>query len=178
MKAHCFRWRVVLALIVSIVLSSILYWMLDRRDKNKSCRITLELLTLCVRDRKSICEELGIDEDGLDAAISDNPYHGMALYCMRLNMPHSLVVKEADNGQLRVIDPWGRPFKVQARGVRHYQECCAPYFQFGRHRIRIWSVGPNGIDDRGEGDDIIMHGAYVGYESFALPPDKADKTCL
>ena len=177
MKNVSIRWRIVAISILCIVLLSILYSMVAACarcwDKKKLCRLALERLALCVRDRRSICAELNIDGDCLDLAIGDNPSQGMAMYCKCLNMP-LLVVQETSDGQQRIIDPWGRPFKIQARGVMHYKECCAPYFRFGRHCVRIWSVGPNGVDDRGEGDDIVMQGAYVGYESFALLPNEID----
>lgn len=40
------------------------------------------------------------------------------------------------------VDPWGNPYKY----VR---------FTEGQHRYMIWSCGPDGVDDKGKGDDIV-----------------------
>jgi|GEM_PF-2800020 len=40
------------------------------------------------------------------------------------------------------VDPWGRAY--------HYKK-----FAQGKHKCMIWSCGPNGIDEQGEGDDIV-----------------------
>jgi hypothetical protein len=39
-------------------------------------------------------------------------------------------------------DPWGNPYNY----VR---------FTEGQHRYMIWSCGPDGVDDKGKGDDIV-----------------------
>lgn len=41
-------------------------------------------------------------------------------------------------------DSWGRPFVVRSPGVVH------------RSGWDIYSTGPNGLDEEGEGDDILV----------------------
>jgi len=55
--------------------------------------------------------------------------------------------REWDRRQ-ELLDPWGRPFQVQLMGA-------GPAFPpTGEARVKIWSVGPNGRDEGGAGDDI------------------------
>ncbi len=47
--------------------------------------------------------------------------------------------------------PWGHPWSEEAQADLSY----AP--------LRVWSVGPNGVDERGQGDDVVL--------SFGLTAD-------
>lgn len=47
------------------------------------------------------------------------------------------------NAKGQPIDPWGRPLRVAFSPGNN-----------GAHRYHIWSVGPDGIDQQGAGDDI------------------------
>ena len=71
-----------------------------------------------------------------------------------------------------LLDAWGRPLIVQCpevfpRGLLYDTfdgEACIrplPPSTWGPRRvqrIQVWSVGPNGVDDRGGGDDILPPG--------------------
>ncbi|HZV01327.1 MAG TPA: hypothetical protein VFF73_31735 [Planctomycetota bacterium] len=52
------------------------------------------------------------------------------------------VERGLENGPFR--DGWGRPFLCARPGPVH------------RHGWDLWSVGPNGIDEQGNGDDILV----------------------
>jgi hypothetical protein len=52
--------------------------------------------------------------------------------------------KQPDARTEVVLDAWGRPIRTQIPGPVH------------RHGWDIWSCGPNGIDEQGGGDDILV----------------------
>jgi hypothetical protein len=47
------------------------------------------------------------------------------------------------------VDPWGNPYQYALKSVKPL-----PKIVSGNHQYMIWSTGPNGIDEFGEGDDI------------------------
>lgn len=51
---------------------------------------------------------------------------------------------------LGILDPWGRPYRISPVGmatdVPAVQEVGG---------IAVWSVGPDGVDQRGKGDDVV-----------------------
>jgi hypothetical protein len=87
-----------------------------------------------------------------------------------------------------LLDAWGRPLVFQApsvypngvtcltsdgsRRVRPLPESLWNSERYGP--IQIWSLGPNGVDDRGEGDDIlpdhVQAGSRPGTPVGPLPP--------
>jgi hypothetical protein len=51
-----------------------------------------------------------------------------------------------------ILDPWGQPVQVQTKILP------ADTNSFGRAvvvRVRLWSIGPNGRNENGTGDDIV-----------------------
>jgi hypothetical protein len=48
------------------------------------------------------------------------------------------------------IDPWGKPYNYALKAVNPL-----PKIVEGNHQYMIWSCGPNGIDEFGEGDDVF-----------------------
>jgi hypothetical protein len=50
------------------------------------------------------------------------------------------------------LDAWGFPLRLMAPGPIH------------KHGWDLWSVGPNGIDERGDGDDLVVGEDIVSNE--------------
>jgi hypothetical protein len=50
-----------------------------------------------------------------------------------------------------LLDPWGRPFRVS---VTFADSNTKRLTEPRTARLAIWSIGPNGIDEAGTGDDI------------------------
>jgi hypothetical protein len=60
-------------------------------------------------------------------------------------LDHSRTLTALDvEGKDLVRDAWGHPIRWASPGPVH------------RHGWDLWSVGPNGIDEQGEGDDILV----------------------
>jgi hypothetical protein len=57
--------------------------------------------------------------------------------------PRILTLKEQDLEPFR-RDAWGQPIRFRQPGPVH------------THGWDVWSVGPNGIDEEGEGDDLLI----------------------
>jgi hypothetical protein len=53
------------------------------------------------------------------------------------------IFKQNERGQ--IIDAWERPLRIEI----------SPDNKDGRPRVRVWSMGENGLDENGNGDDIL-----------------------
>lgn len=83
-----------------------------------------------------ITEEKGRDEDTFAMC---RPYF-------------SLLLREGDNGDIRLVDIWGNPLIYG----------CPP--EDPKLMFRLYSMGENGVDENGAGDDIDVS---VSYEEFS-----------
>ena len=177
MKQTRIRWHIVLMTVLAIIMLPTVSIMSScfglYHSKTTRCQMMLGRLSLLIRDRKEICNALKIDEKGVDDAVCNDPATGIALYCRRVSPELFRISGGRKDKRVRIIDVWGKPIKVQIRRKNGNGESAAPYFRFGDNWIRVWSVGPNGIDECGGGDDIVMDGRYIGAESFALMPVEA-----
>jgi hypothetical protein len=54
------------------------------------------------------------------------------------------------------LDGWGRPFRVTLRKDFERLPNASPTVLRKTNEILIWSLGPNGIDESGNGDDIFI----------------------
>jgi hypothetical protein len=61
--------------------------------------------------------------------------------CRMLLMPKGSIPRYP--GRQIVVDAWGNPIRYRHPGVVH------------KHGWDLWSVGPNGVDEQGQGDDIL-----------------------
>lgn len=55
------------------------------------------------------------------------------------------LIQFVDSGMVNRTDPWSQPYRIQCRST-----------DSGGYDIRVWSCGPNGKDENGAGDDILM----------------------
>ena len=62
-------------------------------------------------------------------------------------------IKPQGSGGFAVVDAWGRPYRYRCPGPVH------------KHGWDIYSLGPDGMDDQGEGDDLIIGGDFAAIES-------------
>lgn len=141
-----YRWTGLLLAFLSLLLAG-LAWQ-ARQQENRQNHIYTQL-------------DLAMISDSLKALSADSPaaislgtltnLNARVLYGM-LSATNAGAVflehrREWDRRQ-ELLDPWGRPFQVQLMGA-------GPAFPpTGEARVKIWSVGPNGRDEGGAGDDI------------------------
>lgn len=106
--------------------------------------------------------------DGLNTFLTE--YLVNTPYIDAAPMREGGVIRDLGQGHgPRLVDAWGRPLVFQVpsccpqgtlsttgRGVRLVPPLPAdlwPPSEYGP--VQVWSLGPNGFDDRGEGDDIL-----------------------
>ena len=61
-------------------------------------------------------------------------------------------------------DPWGNPYAVEFRGHTFPEDIKAIPTKMGKGTVVVWSFGPNGVNDFGDGDDIIGE-AHISSDS-------------
>ena len=77
-------------------------------------------------------------------------------------------VGRSDDGQILLLDAWGRPFVFQApicypsglvyttqQGPMVIRPLPNSIWPAEQVEVQIWSLGENGLDDRGAGDDVL-----------------------
>jgi hypothetical protein len=88
---------------------------------------------------------------------NNDPYVHVVDPCTVDPTPRILTLKEQDLEPFS-RDAWGQPIRFRQPGPVH------------RNGWDIWSVGPNGIDEEGEGDDIL-----VGEDDVAMVSSRSIK---
>jgi len=87
-----------------------------------------------------------------------------------------------DNRESLFVDPWGRPLVLvghpdyENRLLYDFGEgpvALSAARQFGGshvfpHSLQVWSVGPNGVNESGGGDDIALWHTWPGYDAEFL----------
>lgn len=78
-------------------------------------------------------------------------------YCKeysRLSGHQPLGIREIDGAE-RLIDPWGNPYNAGMLRSFQNENTRMALVVLSVHGIVMWSSGPNGINEEGEGDDIF-----------------------
>jgi len=115
----------------------------DRRLKREATSASLNAIAFALRNTHGLpSSATSEDRDRMEALTS------AALAAHRSNEWHTreehyALLNRFLSGDPRARDVWGHPIRFQAPGPIH-------------SKWDLWSVGPNGIDELGGGDDILV----------------------
>ena len=76
-------------------------------------------------------------------------------YCYEFSMRKGQKIFSFDNGTGCLVDPWGNPYNMDLFDKLCVLKSNPSIRQFAIDKYIIWSSGPNGINEGGEGDDIF-----------------------
>lgn len=91
------------------------------------------------------------------ASTNDSLAVQICRYCkeyLRLSGRKPLRTREIDGPEL-LIDPWGNPYNAEMLDNLRNDKIRRAFARLNADGIVMWSSGPNGINEEGEGDDIF-----------------------
>jgi len=167
-------WALLVLVVAAIVIACYGVW-LYRRDKIRAetgatYMLLVETTVACetyADDRGLSVRDIPVDNSVVNAGAK-------ALAQMVLSEPGYLRVdllrdrgylKEDTDGNQMLIDSWGNPVifipgahygsTFQYRNARGESFTVRARRHTSDHGYQLWSLGPNGVDDRGGGDDVV-----------------------
>lgn len=175
--------------VLVFMLIMLVVWMATLDKPEPRSRV---LETQCLAKEVVLMLRAGIQTDA--AFVSQIPTHGLGPDGLNLHMTQVLIAKQylsatdcRDHGNLIpgkagqevLVDSWERPFVFQipavypkgmvsstATGEASILPLPSTVWPPAEGPIQVWSLGPNGLDDRGKGDDILPPSLTGGQPSL------------